>query len=227
MTCAQQRLQIRNVGGIALVEDEIQTGFRGELGEGVGHFDAEFDADIGRSDASLDLSIFFELDEPVDHRLDRFVRLRKRPERIRPVIGLGVENRIAGGCVDHRIFILVGDGGRGDVPRRAPWRQHHVDFVVENELLGELGRFVDVETAVVINDLDRRSFCCISTASGRRRRSPSSPRGHTGRWSSISSHRRKGRTCRPQFRSGFSSAPRPRHTAFEAGLPRRQRRRFP
>src|SRR5580693_360232 len=73
---AEQRLQIRNVGGIALVEDEIQTGFRGELGEGVGHFDAKLNADIGRSDAPLDLSIFFELDEPVDHRLDRFVRLR-------------------------------------------------------------------------------------------------------------------------------------------------------
>ena len=129
--------------------------FGASFAKAFGHFDAQLDADIDGGDAPLDLAILFHLDEPVDQRLHRFVGLRQRPESIGPVIGLGVEDRVGGRRVDHGIFILVGDRRRGDVPRGAPWRQHHLDFVVENEFLGELGRFVDVETAIVINDLDR------------------------------------------------------------------------
>ena len=93
-----------------------------------------------------------------EHRAERrrrVVGLGQREEGVRPPLGQLADPQRRRREEDHRVLVLVDDGGDRQVHVRAPRGQDEIDLVLKDQALDQLDHLVRLAAVVVLDQLDR------------------------------------------------------------------------
>ena len=152
---ADHRRQVGHAHRIALAVHHLDAVLLAGLDERGVQLDAGLLGHVNRRHPPLDLALALESGQHRAEGRRRVVGLGQREEGVRPPLGQLADPQRRRREEDHRVLVLVDDGGDREVHVRAPRGQDEVDLVLKDQALDQLDHLVRLAAVVVLDQLDR------------------------------------------------------------------------